>query len=91
MNIMLMLPTFSVRVTIENKQSIRDPEGETILQDLIRRHEYSDIVSVRTARLLRFKIDAPTQDDACKRISEMCADLRIYNPLVSDTVVESEL
>ena len=78
-----------MRVTISNRPELRDPEGETILQDLVRRYGDSTITEVRTARLLQFKLDAPTAQDARARITEMCTKLRIYNPLVSVIVIES--
>ncbi len=84
------MPVFDVRVTIANKQSLPDPEGATILQDLVRRNNNTDVTEIRTARLLKFKVSAPTAQDACKNISEMCRELRIYNPLVSEVSVESD-
>lgn len=84
------MPVFNVQITITNKPSLRDPEGETILHDLVRRNENTDVTSVRTARLLKFAVEAPTAKDACDNISEMCTKLRIYNPLVSDVIVESD-
>lgn len=84
------MPTFGVRVTIANRPSLRDPEGETIFQDLVRRGGNASVTGVRTARLLRFKVDAPTAKDACDIISEMCKKLRVYNPLVSEATIEPE-
>jgi phosphoribosylformylglycinamidine synthase len=40
---------FMVNVSIENKPFLNDPEGETVLNDLILKGNYSDIVSVRSA------------------------------------------
>lgn len=82
------LAVFDVQVTISNKSGLRDLEGETILHDLVKRHKDTTVTDVRTARLLKFKVEAPTIEEARKSISEMCSRLRIYNRLVSDVVVE---
>ena len=37
------MPTYLVHVTIENKPGISDPEGETILNDLVLKGNYSSI------------------------------------------------
>ena len=47
---------FIVNVSIENKPFLNDPEGETVLNDLILKENYSDIVSVRSAKSLLVKI-----------------------------------
>ncbi|MBA3750969.1 MAG: phosphoribosylformylglycinamidine synthase subunit PurS [Nitrosopumilus sp.] len=75
---------YTAIVNIENKNFLDDPEGETILNDLILKEGYHDIVSVRTIKSLKIEIIAKNTDDAKIRIKEMCDNLRIYNPIVSD-------
>ncbi len=75
---------FTAIVNIENKSFLNDPEGETILNDLILKEGYHDIVSVRTVKTLQIEIFAKNMDDATIKIKEMCDNLRIYNPIVSD-------
>ena len=75
---------FSAIVNIENKNFLNDPEGETILNDLILKEGYNDIISVRTAKSLKIEIIAKNIEDAKVKITEMCDTLRIYNPIVSD-------
>jgi phosphoribosylformylglycinamidine synthase len=75
---------FSAIVNIENKHFLNDPEGETILNDLILKEGYNDIISVRTAKSLKIEIIAKNIEDAKVKITEMCDTLRIYNPIVSD-------
>lgn len=82
------MPSFEVRVTIENRPGMRDPEGETILRDLVMRHEGGGVAEIRTARLLRFRLEATDAGDARRRVAEMCERLRIYNPLVSQVSIE---
>ena len=82
-----MVKTYKVNVTIENKQGISDPEGETILQDLVIRGGTDNVSEIRTARMLKFTITEKNKDTARKNIQKICSDLRIYNPLVSKVTV----
>ena len=75
---------FMVNVSIENKPFLNDPEGETVLNDLILKENYSDIVSVRSAKSLLIKILSENENEALLKVKKMCDDLRIYNPIVSD-------
>ncbi len=75
---------FTAIVNIENKTFLNDPEGETILNDLLLKEGYHDIISVRTIKSLKIEIIAKNIDDAKLKIKTMCDNLRIYNPIVSD-------
>ncbi len=75
---------FIAIVTIENKNFLNDPEGETILNDLILKSGYFDVKSIRTAKSLKIELMAKNMDDAKIKVKKMCDDLRIYNPIVSD-------
>lgn len=81
------LKSFEVVVTIENKNFINDPEGETIHKDLILKGGYSNIKSVRTAKVLKLQVHAKSSLEASELIKKMCDDLRIYNPIVSNCTV----
>jgi phosphoribosylformylglycinamidine synthase len=72
-----------VNVTICNKQFLNDPEGETVLNDLILREDYKDIISVRSAKSLYIKVVAYDNKDALNKVMIMCEELRLYNPIVS--------
>ncbi|MEK6930031.1 MAG: phosphoribosylformylglycinamidine synthase subunit PurS, partial [Thermoproteota archaeon] len=50
------MATFNVHVTIENKPGISDPEGETILNDLVLKGTHSAISKIKTAKMLKFTI-----------------------------------
>ncbi|MGN6560642.1 MAG: phosphoribosylformylglycinamidine synthase subunit PurS [Candidatus Nitrosocosmicus sp.] len=75
---------FMALVNIENKSFLNDPEGETILNDLILRGGYNNITSVRTAKSLKIELFARDIGEAKAKVKEMCDDLRIFNPIVSD-------
>ena len=78
-----------VSVTIGNKPGIADPEGSTILNDLVLRGGYSDVSEIRSARTLRFVVDGTDGDAAEGTVQRIWDDLRIYNPMVSRATYET--
>ncbi|HET6457436.1 MAG TPA: phosphoribosylformylglycinamidine synthase subunit PurS [Nitrosopumilaceae archaeon] len=83
------MPLFKVNVTIENKPEISDPEGETILNDLILKDHDATVKKVRSAKMLKFDVDAKNRKIAEKIVLDLCNEFRIYNPLVSKVSIES--
>ena len=79
---------YTVHVIIENKPGISDPEGETILKDLVLKGNYSSVKKIRSAKMLKFKINERNKALAEKKIQKLCDDLRIYNPMVSKITIE---
>jgi phosphoribosylformylglycinamidine synthase len=77
------MPIYEVHVTIENKPGISDPEGETILKDLVLKGTDEIITKIKTAKMLKFWIKGKDKKYAQNKIQEICNDLRIYNPMVS--------
>jgi phosphoribosylformylglycinamidine synthase len=82
------MATFNVHVTIENKPGISDPEGETILNDLVLKGGDSTISKIKTAKMLKFTIKEKDKKSAQTKIQKICDELRIYNPMVSKITVE---
>lgn len=82
------MSTFVVEVKIENKPGLSDPEGDTILHDLVLKDSKTDIKSVRTAKMLKFTIDANDVKLAESKVRDICDKLRIYNPLVSSVTFD---
>jgi phosphoribosylformylglycinamidine synthase len=82
------MATYNVHVIIENKPTISDPEGETILKDLVLKGSYSSVKKIRSAKMLKFTINEKTKSLAEQKIRKICDDLRIYNPMVSKITVE---
>jgi phosphoribosylformylglycinamidine synthase subunit PurS len=80
---------FVICVTIENKEHINDPEGETIQKDLIIKGGYCSVESVRTAKTLKMVVREKNQREAEKIVRSLCEELRIYNPVVSKCTVQS--
>jgi phosphoribosylformylglycinamidine synthase len=79
---------FDVHVTIENKPGISDPEGETILNDLVMRDIHKTVSKIKTAKMLKFTIKEKDKKTAQSKVREICDDLRIYNPMVSIVTVD---
>ncbi|HEY7570966.1 MAG TPA: phosphoribosylformylglycinamidine synthase subunit PurS [Nitrososphaeraceae archaeon] len=78
---------FIVLVNIENKPYVSDPEGETILRDLIMEEGYSVVESVRTAKSLKMIVRAKNPKQAEKMVMKICEKLRIFNPIISSCTV----
>jgi phosphoribosylformylglycinamidine synthase subunit PurS len=83
------VPKFIVQVIIENKPYINDPEGETIHRDLVVKGGYSNILSVRSAKMLKMVVNSKTERDAEATVKKLCQELRIFNPVVSNCTVKS--
>ena len=77
---MSALSLFKITVQILNKSSIKDPEGETIMNELISRAGFNDVKSLRTGKMLEGEIESNSLEEAKEQIQKLCEDLRIYNP-----------
>ena len=84
------MPTYTVHVIIENKPNISDPEGDTILNDLVLKRKNSPIKKIRAGKILKFIVEANDKKNAEKIVENVCQELRIFNPLVSNVVIESK-
>ncbi len=82
------MTTFTVNVTIENKPGISDPEGDTILNDLVLKGTHKTVSNIKTARMLKFTIKEKDKKTAQSKIQEICDELRIYNPMVSKVTID---
>ncbi|MBS7251000.1 MAG: phosphoribosylformylglycinamidine synthase subunit PurS [Candidatus Freyarchaeota archaeon] len=74
--------SYTLEVIIENKPAARDPEGETILKDLINQNGFEMVKSVRSGKYLRINLEAESKEEAKSIVYRMCNDLRIYNPVI---------
>ena len=83
------MPKFIVHVVIENKPFINDPEGETIHRDLVVKGGYSNVQSVRSAKMLKMVVNSRTERNAEATVKKLCEELRIFNPVVSNCTVKT--
>ena len=84
------MPDFQVSVVIENKPGISDPEGHTILNDLVLKGKNKNISKIRSGTILKFSITENDENAAKDEVLKICDELRIYNPLVSKVTATVE-
>ena len=82
---------YVVHVIIENKSNISDPEGDTILNDLVLKGNNSSVKKIQVGKILKFTVDATDKKMAEKTVENICQELRIFNPLVSKVMIEAKL
>ena len=80
---------FQVSVIIENKPGISDPEGDTILNDLVLKSKNSSVKKIRSGKILRFTIIGSDIKSVEKKVEKICDELRIFNPLVSKVTISA--
>jgi phosphoribosylformylglycinamidine synthase PurS subunit len=73
---------YVLEIVIENKPAARDPEGETILKDLINQNGFEMVKNVRSGKFLRVNLEAESRKEAKNIVYRMCNDLRIFNPVI---------
>ncbi|MBT4973336.1 MAG: phosphoribosylglycinamide synthetase, partial [Thaumarchaeota archaeon] len=69
------MPNFQVGVVIENKPGISDPEGDTILNDLVLKGKNTHITKIRSGTILKFFITEKNAQDAKDAIVKTCDEL----------------
>ena len=74
---------YVVSIIIVNKPGISDPEGETILNDLVLKGKNRTIKKIRSGTILKFSISEKNEKIAKDKVVKICDEMRIYNPLVS--------
>jgi phosphoribosylformylglycinamidine synthase len=74
---------------ISNKDGARDPEGETILRDLVHKSGFEEVKSMRAGKFLSVQVDAVDGDSAARLVKKMCDELRIFNPAAHTLTVEA--
>lgn len=79
---------YEVHVIIENKPGISDPEGDTILNDLVLKETPYTVSKIKTAKMLKFTMTAKDKQTAQDTAKKICDDLRIYNPMVSKVAID---
>ena len=78
---------YSVLVSIANKKYLPDPEGETILKDLILKGGYDEVEAVRCSKTINMLVRSRTEEQAKRLVLRICTELRLFNPVVSKCVV----
>lgn len=73
---------WTAEVHIAVRGSIADPEGQTIASAL-RSLGYESVSGVRSGKLLRIELAAPSREAADALVADMCGRL-LANPVVED-------
>nr|MDO8079921.1 phosphoribosylformylglycinamidine synthase subunit PurS [Candidatus Freyarchaeota archaeon] len=76
------MDNYVLEIVIENKPAARDPEGETILRDLMNQNGFEMVKNVRSGKFLRVNLEAESREEAKSIVYRMCNDLRIFNPVI---------
>ena len=75
---------YVAEVVIESKPAAKDPEGATIMRDLMVKKGFDTVSEVRTAKLLRVKLIAKSESEAISLLDKMCNELRLANPVAQN-------
>lgn len=71
---------FSVEVKVGLKKGVSDPEGANTLKSL-ELLGFGNLKEVKSLKVYRMEIDAPSEDEARKMVEEMCRKL-LTNPVI---------
>lgn len=74
------------RVHVFYKDSVFDPQGNTIAQSL-RRVGFQKVKDVRVGKAIDVEIDCPSWDEAKRDLDKMCEKL-LVNPVIESFRVE---
>lgn len=76
-----------VRVSIDRRAEIADPEGTTVLRAL---HElgFEEVTEVRMNRVIDLEVEGNDPAEVTERVAEMCRQI-LANPVLEDFEVES--
>ena len=74
---------------ISNKEGARDPEGETILRDLVHKSGFEEVKAIRAGKFLSVEVEAGDEESAARLVRKMCDELRIFNPAAHTLTVEA--
>ena len=73
---------FLARVYVRLKPAVSDPQGQTI-QGGLHQLGFESVKSVRAGKYLEIELDAATESDARRQLSDMCERL-LANPIIEE-------
>lgn len=76
------MTTYTALVNVMLKDGISDPQGQTI-ERALPALGYGGVGGVRVGKRIELEVEAESQDDAQRRVAEMC------ERLLANTVIES--
>ena len=78
--------SYVARVDVKLKEGIADPQGQTI-ERALPALGYDGVSEVRVGKLIELSVDAASEEDAHKRVMEMCERL-LANPVIESYEVK---
>ena len=79
---------YSVAVEVQLRPGVADPQGATIERSLPTLG-FGGVSGVRVGKLIRFAIDADSEDAARAEVDDLCRRF-LTNPVIEDAVVRIE-
>lgn len=76
------MKTFAVEAEIMPKRGVNDPQGESVLSGL-NLLGFENASKVRVGKLIKFRLEAESKEDARKAATEMCEKL-LANPVIEE-------
>ncbi len=70
------------KVTVTLKSSVNDPQGLAVYEGL-KTLGFEEVTSVRVGKHIDVLLDSPTEEDARRRLAEMCESL------LANTIIET--
>ncbi|MDG6224325.1 MAG: phosphoribosylformylglycinamidine synthase subunit PurS [Candidatus Thermoplasmatota archaeon] len=77
---------FTIEVKVGLKKGVVDPEGSNTLKSL-NLLGFEEVGSVKTLKVFRIEMEAPSKEDALKRADEMCQRL-LMNPVIHTYLID---
>lgn len=72
--------SFAARVDVMLKPGIADPQGQTI-ERALPALGYEEVTGVRVGKHIELRLEADDEEDAVRRVNEMCERL-LANPVI---------
>lgn len=79
------MKTFAVEAEIMPKTGVNDPQGESVLSGL-QLLGFAQASKVRVGKLIKFRLEADSEDAAREAATEMCEKL-LANPVIEEFVL----
>ena len=73
---------YTIEVHVTPRAGLLDPQGKAV-HSALHSLEFADVDDVRVGRLIRVRMKATSEDDARKRVEDMCKQL-LANPVTED-------
>tara|TARA_B100001750_G_C15377401_1_gene530574 strand:+ start:377 stop:637 length:261 start_codon:yes stop_codon:yes gene_type:complete len=77
---------FDAKIYISLRESVSDPEGQTIYKSL-KRMGFQSVSKIRTGKLIHLTLEEDSADTAKQAITTMCEKL-LTNPIIEDYQLE---